>query len=442
MNVNQALAPLFNDDLTKALIANSVGSANPANLSKLSARISDAAENFGSFQPAKDGNLLFRPGFIDFKQFALAIGKAGDFYSGHTVNPEILLAQQNFLTRCAQASKDQILWPNPEQESCAKEFAGVVLAHVEQTGLLLNRDSEVFSDIGESIQAFPVTALLVEEGYTQYLETQAAYNSFQVEDVSLFSVPQQTIKYGYWLPPQTEVVDQLELSAANQLTHPAVKHPGDLKSEKFYALGSGKWFDALSTSPAEPGLTNIQPIPSGNSGEELLREARKPIGARWTDMKYREGMVSTGGWPDLHPTQVLASYQPCQSADIVCLTREGAASTFGQQIFVMLSGLQEQLPDWDQVSGAHDYQRFVEGTSAEGTVWDQIYNVTTPESSFNRSLHNADFVLCTDWDNGSLWAPNGIAKLSIDAYSTAPLKAPEAFNTVENPGCAPFVGAE
>ncbi|MEO0335310.1 MAG: hypothetical protein AAF202_02895 [Pseudomonadota bacterium] len=381
------LGPLFNDDIAKSVLGSLAGpTANPENLAIIGQRVQEARAGFGGFQPAKDRNLFFRPGLIDFKQFALSIGKAADFYSGHGVSAEVLEAQQNFLERCATSSQGQVFWPNPLQASCAGEFAGLVLTHIKESGLELDPESEVFSKIGESIPSFAITAVIVDEGFEHYQQVQSDYNSFKVQDTSEFSVGSEAIQFGYWLPPQTEIVKSVDLSQPNQLTLPSVRYPNDLKSQKFLELGSGSWFDALVTSPAEPGLTNMQMIPSGNSGESLLAESQKPYGSRWTDVQYKQGMVSAGGWPDLHPTQILKSYQPCQDADVFYLTRKGAASTFGQQTFVILAGLEDKIEGWDQVSGAHNYERFIEGTPAEGTDWDRLHNVTNPESSFNQSL--------------------------------------------------------
>lgn len=428
------LGPLFNHDIASTILT------KPWQMTRIRSRIEESIGAFGNFEAAKDTNLFFRPGLIDFKQFALSIGKAADFYSGHNVSEAVLTGQQNFLKRCAALTQGQILWPSDQeaQQSCQLEFAGLVVTHLQQTSLELDNDSDVFSKIGASIPSFPITAVLTGEGFANYQSTQSEYNNFETEDTGSFKVDVDDVRFGYWLPEGTEIKDSTELNAANQLTRPSVKFPGDLKSEKFFNIGSGNWFEVLATSPAEPGLTNLQMMPNGDSGSTILAESKRPIGFRWGDIQYREGMVSAGGWPDLHPTQLLQSYQPCQDADVVFLTRKGAASTFGQQTFIKITDTGSKIEGWEQPAGAHNYERFVEGTPAEDTDWHQLHNVTNPNSSFNLSLQNADLVLCTNWDQGNLFAENGFLDLVTDAYVDAPLRAPEDLNLTEHPGCTAY----
>ena len=119
------------------------------------------------------------------------------------------------------------------------------------------------------------------------------------------------------------------------------------------------------------------------------------------------------------------------------LTRKGGASNFGQQVFVRLMNLQEEVPFWTGFEAAKEMDRDLTQSPAIGTLWDELYNLQNTESSFNISMAEADQVLCTDWDVFNIFAENGFNNLVIDSH-TAPFVYPKTQDLEEKYiGCLP-----
>ena len=120
----------------------------------------------------------------------------------------------------------------------------------------------------------------------------------------------------------------------------------DVKSQKFMSLGAMTWERMLSLSPAEPGLTKVQPF---------SLDSKK--------------LYSFGGWSDLAPIQVLKALG-CEKT--IYVTRQGGDSTFAQGV-AALGGLS------DHMSALFDFEN--------------------PDSSFQQAVQMTDDILCSDWDN-------------------------------------------
>ena len=221
-----------------------------------------------------------------------------------------------------------------------------------------------------------------------------------------------------------------------------MRREGDLKSKKFKGIGLGNWFEVLSTSPAEPGLASLQPIPTNTSREKVLAEMRKAPHQRWQGLEYKRNMLSAGGWSDLHPTGVLKA-SGCER--IAYLTRKDGETVFGQQLFIRLTGQQEKVPFWAQLREKNNEGWPVTGAAAD-SPWNKLYNLGNPNSSFNRALALADATYCTNWNSfdvfqGQMWP------MVAEAYA-APVflrtGTPQDFRVNASsadiskfPGCAP-----
>lgn len=139
-------------------------------------------------------------------------------------------------------------------------------------------------------------------------------------------------------------------------------------------LGNKKWLEALASSPAEPGLSNLVDL----SGE----------------------LVSAGGWSDLHPTLILKAHG-CR--DVVYLTRGGGESMFAQGVMKKLTQFEGfDWSDWANLTGAQRYQKNSRGDSSDvgayASSWSKLYNMANPESSIRKSLSAATTTVCTQWD--------------------------------------------
>jgi hypothetical protein len=141
----------------------------------------------------------------------------------------------------------------------------------------------------------------------------------------------------------------------------------DLKTAKFLALGERSWREVLSYSPAEPGLARALELDGGRS-------------------------FSAGGWPDLHPVQVLENLGCDQ---VVYVTRRGAESNFAQGVGTVL-GMSEREKS-------------------------ELYDLGA-KSAFAAALEQAGAVWCTDWNN----VGGDLESLAADAYN-APMETSQAF---------------
>jgi hypothetical protein len=149
----------------------------------------------------------------------------------------------------------------------------------------------------------------------------------------------------------------------------------DLKTEKFLALGERSWREVLSFSPAEPGLARA--------------------------LELGDGSFSAGGWPDLHPVQVLENLGCDQ---VVYVTRRGAESGFAEGVGRVL-GMSE----------------------AEQS---ELYDLAA-KSAFAAALERAGAIWCTDWNT----VGGDLESLAADAYD-APMETSQAF-FAEGPSAYP-----
>ncbi|RZA00855.1 MAG: hypothetical protein EOP11_17910 [Proteobacteria bacterium] len=372
--VFQKYAPLVNPDLAKGL------SSSP-DFFRGEAR--NAVKVFGQFDARTDKNLFVRPGLLDFKYFALIVGTVADFYAGNT-DEATANALSAFTEECATASF-RTAWEDLPAGSCRAKFTTVARNYLAR-GKFTNQ--ALFTRAGQNLKSFPSTAVLKGNAAAQFRKMREAYYAGnRQEDYAGFSVKkEEELGFGYWGQPSALKAMQRELRSAASA--------GDEKAKRFTALNSGNWFEVLSTSPAEPGLASLQEIPINTSRELVMAALNRPLAERWDKLEYRQDMVSAGGWSDLHPTGVLRA-AGCEH--VVYLTRKDGDAIFGQQVFIRLTGSTKLLPFWENLSERNNEGWKVEGAAA-ASAWNQLYNLGNPESSFHRSLGQAEAVYCTDWN--------------------------------------------
>ncbi|HEU5056742.1 MAG TPA: hypothetical protein VFU21_09450, partial [Kofleriaceae bacterium] len=215
--------------------------------------------------------------------------------------------------------------------------------------------------IGARLPALVMTSVVEAAGAEEMARAQAAYRAGQVPTLA---IDFDDVRIGYF-GKQAD----LDRVAANP------RGFTDLKTKKFLALGERRWRDVLSFSPAEPGLARA--------------------------LELGDGRFSAGGWPDLHPVQVLENLGCDQ---VVYVTRRGAESGFAQgvgRVLGMSAGEQAELYDLGS------------------------------KSSFAAALERAGAVWCTDWNQ----VGGDLVSLAADAYS-APMETSRAF-FAEGPGAYP-----
>lgn len=418
---------LFNPEIWQGLAAHPIFFMNAA---------LDSIQVFGQFDAQSDKELFFRPGLIDFKYFSLIIGEMADFYAGNT-SDEVASGLSKFLSDCSQSAYHRH-WGDISP-SCRDQFEQVVKAYISSPrDQYQNR--RIFDDVGDGpLMSMAMTAVIRGPGKSRYLELKQEFqNAISANSYGDFSIKFSTdLGFGYWGQP--EVLERVSQGLESYAHH------GDLKSEKFVSLGRANWFEVLSLSPAEPGLANIQVMVQNSNRELVLREKDKGVLTRWQDLDYRSDFVSAGGWSDLHPTLALRA-AGCEN--VIYLTRQGGETVFGQQVFIRLIGAQNEIPFWKLLGDSEwRFGASVSNTSAENSPWDRLYNLKNSQSSFSRSVREADAVYCTDWDTFKI-KKGEMEALTREAYGApvflrpgAPLSLgvnrliPDHGSQMEFPGC-------
>lgn len=387
----------------------------------------EAITKIGKFDARNDMALFYREGLVDFKFIALMLGKVADYYAGFG-EVSANAYQKSFLNNCAVIAKNK-WWDELIEEApyCADLFKKSLNKYYSQKD---HANKMIFEKIGSGLSAMPATSIVKGPAIARYFSLRKKYQEQRGNNLQDFSVNYDTeLSYGYW--GENNLLTRVKQNLTNQF-------PDDLKSQKFMSLGAGSWFEVLSTSPAEPGLSNLLRLPDS---EKMSRNAilskdyfKKLLGfipthraTQWFDevnpqnglIPFRKDLLSAGGWSDLHPTLVLKA-SGCQ--EVVYVTRQGGDSVFAQQIFIRLSGDTQNLPFWKDIRDNNRKGWTDLSAAGENTPWNRLYNLGNAESSYSRSIKAADAIYCTDWDAYDLFSGQ-ISELQKDAW-----QAPIFFN--------------
>lgn len=400
--------PLLNPEILRGL------ERHPAHFQKAAL---ESLEVFGKFKATTDRDIFFRPGLIDFRYFALLIGQIGDFYAGNTPI-EHRKKMLSFLDNCSKQGYSRHF--TDISSSCQNEFSQLVDQYLSAPWSQY-RNQRIFEPLGLGLSSFATTSIIKGKGKEKFTQLMNAYKAAnQSIDYSSYSINfDRDMAYGYW-------GQQSQLKNIQIGLEPFVQK-GDLKSKKFLALESANWFEVLSVSPAEPGLANIQDFIINSNRESVLTEVTKHYNQRWTNLQSHQEYVSAGGWSDLHPTLILKAYG-CEN--IVYLTRQNGESIFGQTVFIRLTGTQNQIPFWKDLSLNNNQGWDVKGTEADKTPWNQLYNLGNKDSSFNRSLSEADAVYCTDWNSFNVFQGE-MESMLRDSYDAPVLLRPGSLSKLQ-----------
>jgi hypothetical protein len=300
--------------------------------------------------------IFVRPGLLDFTALVEKIGRIADFYAG--LGPQDAARWQSWLDACAPASKGAT-WTNVAaaplgaQGTCGAEFTAMVETYRDALVSSGARPARLDHPIGDGLAALISTSVLTGDAIDAFAGARADY---QAGAAYTMDVAFDDVRFGYW-----GAADDLARVEGNPFGFE------DLKTQKFLSLGTATWAEALSYSPAEPGLARA--------------------------LEIDDAHVSAGGWSDLHPTLVLANLGCDQT---IYVTRRGEESGFA-------TGVARELGM----------------TDAEGTA---LYDLGAA-SSFAESVALADAVWCTDWNNQS---PTNFAGVFADGYN-APMQVSSSY---------------
>ena len=335
--------------------------------------------NFGSFQ-ADDSAIFVRPGVLDFQAFAEKIGRIGSFYAAR--GPIDHSEMEAFLAGCAEPGLGlgwvEVAALPLDGTTCGEAFTRVLTEW--RKGWLAAEDdypSRIDDPIGRTLPALVSTSVLQGDAVAVFERARADY--LAARPVSFEGIDFADVRFGYWGNE-----GDLDRVAANPRGY------DDAKTAKMLPLGGATWREALSLSPAEPGLARA--------------------------LEIDERLVSAGGWSDLAPVLVLENLG-CD--EVVYVTRRGPESGFATGVATLL-GMQ---PNDEEL----------------------LFALDAP-SGYARSIEEADAVWCTDWN--SLDATDIVA-VSAHAYdapieSTSPFfttgdPAPNLVDRTGLPGCTPGV---
>jgi hypothetical protein len=319
----------------------------------------DMLANFGEFK-TDTTDILLMPAVINFEKAMEFVSVIADFYAGYWSGSGPLFKE--FINSCAEESIGKS-WSETaslkldEDRTCGDLFKEVFDGFRKTTATKHRYDEE----IGKVLDLHIATSVLKGDHATKVVNT-AKINYWNGTPASLKDVVfSRDVLFGYWGRP---------------LTNLAV----DEKSKRYLNLGEetigknrGRWRDALTFSPAEPGLAPIQTI-----------DASKHI-------------YSVGGWPDLAPVPALRA---AGCTDIGYITREGGESQFAVGVAKLLNIAKEPELSF-KLYDANDLM----GMSPP--------KMPPQKSAYRLSHDDADAVLCTRWD---LFASNDILGISENAY--------------------------
>jgi hypothetical protein len=328
-------------------------------------------QNIGTWSVSSD-RVFFRPGVLDFKAIAQKLGRVGSFYAGYGPADNDGMAQ--FLDRCSASAVGktwQEIAGSPQQPTaCGKMYFD--LAKKWRTEFLADESrwkNRINDPVGNTLPALVSTSVLDgERPMKAWREAMTRYQAGQEPNLQLNF---EDVKFGYW-------------GRTADLARVAMNEQGfrDAKTAKFIALGSKPWREALSFSPAEPGLARI--------------------------LEIGPNQASAGGWPDLAPTLVLRNLG-CRN--IIYVTRQGEESDFTKQLARQL----DMTPDQEKSLFS------VEALPA---------NSPSRWSGFKTSLRAADAIWCTNWNS---FTNTQIVEMARESYSPVMVSRSPWFRDAANP---------
>lgn len=273
-------------------------------------------------------------------------------------------------------------WEEISGTACGAQFAGIVSDYRAKVRASGAKSIRLTERIGQPSLLRKFVATSVLEG-DAVTKWDAANAKYRSGEVATGSVP--------FAPSFADVKFGYWSSAADYRTASSShRYDGDLKTSKMTSLGDATWKEILRASPAEPGLSNF--------------------------VKLGDGRMSAGGWSDLAPVLVLKNLG-CER--VIYVTREGDESQFAMKIAKHLGMSQDDFESLYELGG---------------------------ESSFSKSLAEADAVWCTNWNS---FTDLQQKELAADAWK-APLEThagfagiptlapyPNLSASVNKPGCSP-----
>ncbi len=339
---------------------------NFRNFKNQAVQVQRAISVFGKFDAKNDQTLFLRDGLINFKSLGHAFGRMAAFYSLKSATDKTVSEVQSFVDKYASQNVGkswiEIIQANP---SVQQELSSLIKNYFQNDGKTANRIQEPMS---QGLNTLITTSVVVGDSRKTLLEQKKSFDAtFDDKLAEVLNVNAEDIKFGYWGTTKNLAKIEAEFTDTSKFQL--------AKSKRFLKLGMNTWETALSTSPAEPGLSTLVPFKTA-SGEDL---------------------ISLGGWSDLHPVPVLKA-MGCEQ--VVYLTRKGGDSLFGQGVAKRLFKLSDESIPWKNLDESKESAVANKKGRAEDQTsdWSMMYNLANPRSSYAASVAAADAVVCTDWN--------------------------------------------
>lgn len=355
------------------------------------AEIKTSITQLGAFS-VDDNRLFFRAPILAWPALASLFGRVGDFYAGY--GPSDKAGMTAWLDACAEPTRGKP-WseaasvPLPSGGTCGSALSALVKDYRAKARAAQGTFASRIDERAGDPRS-PLHKLVS----TAVLEREAVtkYEAARARYVT-GEFPTGQIPFE---PAFADVNFGYWGSDADLAkVQDAAASADDLKTKKFSSLGNAPWRDILGSSPAEPGLSSF--------------------------VELSDGRYSAGGWSDLAPSLVLKTIG-CQQ--VVYVSREGDESGFATKI-AKQAGMSE-------------------------SDWKALYDLSSPSSSYSRSVAAADAVWCTNWNAFDI---STMPAAILDAYN-APLETRASFassralrpyaratDRAGKPGCTPGLSA-
>jgi len=334
-----------------------------------------AVNAFGSFNAESNPYIFFRQGLVDFSKFAKSVGRVATFLSGSTWDNKTTLNFDLLVNECFQ-KQIGVSWQKliTDAPVCQKYLDTTYVSFFEQDHDW-SEENVVYNTIGETIPSFPSTSVLIDSAFENAQTAMEQYHGhLDITAAEHFKIDQPNdVRFGYWGPDKQLKTIEQNLNEPFKLGSQTFDFTSDAKSTKFISLGSASWLEALSLSPAEPGL---------------------------------------------------APLQECEN--VVYVTRKGGESFFAQSVAKLLLNLNRAWKYFrtNTPEDKKESQRInnLGDVNDQNSLWSRLFNVANPESSYMKSVSFADAVICTDWDNFDV--KTELVEIIEDGY-TAPFVVPK-----------------
>ena len=319
-----------------------------------------------------DSSVFFRRGLIRMEQLGDKAGVVADFYAGieGTSAKDLGL----FLDRCAKDSvgKDwfDINTMKSGDATCGDLFNAAVGNHFKRVFEIVEQDDTRSIKVKYASKSIdePVGKYLPVVAIDSFMADRASLAAFQAAHVQFLktgaapalNVDVSALRIGY-------MARQDDLN--NVVTK--AKTRSDQKSQMADSLGERTWRFILASSPLEPGL---------ESAQCMVQDGTSKSPGEWRSMADVPDAtqcikLSTGGWIDLEPVNVLKDIG-CEK--VLMIHRAGGPTEFAEKMITFLS----KTPD-----------------QAQNTL-KRLYDLSAPNaSSYAQSITTADGVVCTNWDH-------------------------------------------